>query len=91
VITPELNERNKCTKFQPNPTIFGLSRLPRKFSGQFGPRAQKGKFSKKKQKKKTPPDIHPRNVSNRQILAQLKLRKAGTLELKLKLRIKDKA
>jgi len=27
----DINSRNKCTKFQPNPTIFGLCRLPQNF------------------------------------------------------------
>ena len=29
---PGIHPRNKCTKFQPNPTIFRLSRLPQSFS-----------------------------------------------------------
>jgi len=28
---PDIHPRNKCTKFQPNSTIFGLSRLPQSF------------------------------------------------------------
>jgi len=29
--SPDIHPRNKCTKFQPNPTIFGLCRLPPSF------------------------------------------------------------
>ena len=30
--TPDIHPRKKCTKFQPNPTIFEVSRLPQSFS-----------------------------------------------------------
>jgi len=57
-MSPDIHPRNKCTKLQPNPIIIGLSRLPRSFSGQFGPEKE---ASGPKMKKNTPPDIHPRN------------------------------
>ena len=47
-----MHPRNKCTKFQPNATIFGLSRLPQSFSlvlrQKVVPRAQKWKLADKK-------------------------------------------
>ena len=30
---PGIRPRNKCAKFQPNPTIFEVSRLPQSFKG----------------------------------------------------------
>ena len=56
-------QKNKCTEFQEHPTMFGLSRLPRRFSVHFwaknaspGPKNQNFK-----KMKKTPPGICPKS------------------------------
>ena len=53
-IPPDIHPRTKCAKFQPNPTIFEVSRLPQSFSAKISlfwlkklvPRPQKSKFLK---------------------------------------------
>jgi len=57
---PGIYPRNKCTKFQKNPTIFGLSTLPQRFWPKFGlkcsPGPQNENFEKIKKK-------HPRYLA----------------------------
>jgi len=57
---PNIHPRNKCAKFQSNPTIFGLSRLPCKFSCQFGPWGPKMKNFQKKKKQTNKKTKKPR-------------------------------
>ena len=59
---PGIYSRNKCAKIQPNPTIFGLSRLPQSFSLVLAKNSSAGLKNQNFEKmKKTPPDIHLRN------------------------------
>uniref|UniRef100_A0A7M5V7R9 Uncharacterized protein n=1 Tax=Clytia hemisphaerica TaxID=252671 RepID=A0A7M5V7R9_9CNID len=59
---PDIHLRNECAKFQPNPTIFEVSRLPQSFSLVLAKNSSPvPKIKIFKKWKKTPPDIHLRN------------------------------
>ena len=61
-VLPGFHPRNKCAKFQPNRTIFEVSRLPQSFSLVLRKNSSPGPKNQNFWKmKKTPPDIHPRN------------------------------
>ena len=58
----DIHPRNKCAKFQPNRTIFEVSRLPQSFNLVLAKNSSPGPKNQNFRKmKKTPPDIHPRN------------------------------
>ena len=58
----DIHLRNKCTKFQPNQTIFEGSSMPQSFSLVLTKNSSPGPKNENFQKmKKTPPGIYPRN------------------------------
>ena len=57
----DIHPRNKCAKFQSNPTIFGLCRLPQRFWPILGKNGSRGPKNENFQKMKKNPGIHPKN------------------------------